>query len=150
MNNVGSKVISKNSTSFSSVHLVVALKLFLLCISRQYGCVAWENWWIYTMYRHSLYSVYLIYYTPCLFKSKLSKFKKIQMFLDNWYNFLRPTATLNMRIKYLLLSMLTFEWIRMHPQLTAVKICQTIQKATDHINEWERERESEREKKAGR
>ena len=36
-----------------------------------------------------------------------------------------------MWINYLLLSMLMLEWIRIHPKLTAVKICQTTQKATD-------------------
>ena len=40
LNNVGLTNISKNPTSFTILHLVVALKLFPLCQSGQYGCVA--------------------------------------------------------------------------------------------------------------
>ena len=40
LNNVGLTIVSKNPTSFTSFHLVVAVKLFPLCISRQYMGVA--------------------------------------------------------------------------------------------------------------
>ena len=40
LNNFGLTIVSKNPTSFSSFHLVVAVKLFPLFISRQYMGVA--------------------------------------------------------------------------------------------------------------
>ena len=40
LNNVGLTNMSKNLTSFTILHLVVALKLLPLRQSRQYGCVA--------------------------------------------------------------------------------------------------------------
>ena len=40
LNNVGLTNISKNPTSFTIPHLVVALKLLPLRQSPQYGCVA--------------------------------------------------------------------------------------------------------------
>ena len=56
-----------------------------------------------------------------------------KQFIDNICNPLRPTATFNIWIKYVLLSMLMLEWIRIHPKLSAVKIYQAIQKAIDHL-----------------